>query len=325
MISGCATAAPFLPDEGMHWSKFYWTEEKDKASGKQMKRAAMFVPIAISGCTARLYAQLDTGANRSILSGSAVRHLPETCRNNSDFTQIKTEKFKAGVVSTKEWAFQIISVNYAPGNALPERHEIIYSEEYNKGEDDFSFGEGEEKGILIGSVGMDYFQGKQLVIDYPGEQFTILEKDVSLPDNLRNKMKYVPMSIVDNRVWLPIEIAGHHTETLFDTGSSLFSLVISKKPWQRLTGKTGDEPTNIVVNGTSWDEPIRIVGALLRKILSIGGSFMWDEKSNVEVFFIDHEKASEWDKPVIGNALFWDDSVIVLDLANKRFGRAIVR
>lgn len=314
-----------IPKDGMNWSKFHWVENKDKVSGKPMKRAAMFVPLTLQGCNVRLYAQLDTGAPASYFSGPAIKHLPETCRSSLDLTPIKSDHGNPSQYSSEAWTFHIIAVNYAPGDAELERHEIIYTEDYGKGEDDFSFGEGEEKGINIGTVGMDYFQGRQLVIDYPGERFAILEKDAPLPQELREKMEYIPMSILHNVAYLPIEADGYRADAVFDTGSSSAVLDTPKKFWQQLTGRTGDEVTNTVEHGMAWGAPIRMVSAPLRKKLSIGGRMTWDETSNVEVRFIDHEKATESREPIIGNAPFWDDSVIVLDLVNKRFGHAIVR
>ena len=79
--------------------------------------------------------------------------------------------------------------------------------------------------FLIGTIGADFFQNKILVIDYKSDRLAVVE---TLPTEYQDAY-FEEFSIKNGRINIPFRINGKTEYLMFDTGSSIFSLVTTKQ------------------------------------------------------------------------------------------------
>jgi hypothetical protein len=113
---------------------------------------------------------------------------------------------------------------------------------------------------------------------------------------------------------IAIEISGQtYSNMIFDTGSSMFPLLVDLPLWSRLTGHAAPSDAPLVVQGTSWGRPRAWRGAPTRDPITIGnivsqGASVFVDESNPTGRF-----AEQGADGILGNAMLWDH-VVLLDL-----------
>lgn len=177
---------------------------------------------------------------------------------------------------------------------------------------------------IIGSLGLSFFAERILVLDYPRTRFLVLPKHAPLPDGLAARMTFVPATVRNGKLYLPVALNGQlRGDIFFDTGASAFALTTSPTSWRALTGRRGTETSNRRLTVSSWDTTLTLVGARLQGDLTVGIAtlrrpMVWhtlDERFSFSAWPDTHG--------FIGNELFADGFAIVLDLPNRRLGIAI--
>jgi len=121
------------------------------------------------------------------------------------------------------------------------------------------------------------------------------------------------------------------TGIFFDTGASTFTLVLLRERlWQKLTGKKGNEKDNHYLEVPAWGEKkVTLVGAKAEGILKLADL----EIENPAIYYDSHIPASRimsllvrmgirifGVNGIIGNAPFYDEYTVILDLLQSRFG-----
>lgn len=175
--------------------------------------------------------------------------------------------------------------------------------------------------VMHGSIGMDVFFGRVVTLDYPRRRLCI-DAAASIDDST---FELLPMRVVaKNRVQPEAKLNGQVDQGLvFDTGSSAFAVLADRDRWQALTGRRGDEPGNTVTVGSSWGNPIHVIGAPLRGALELGSTHFEAPLAH----FISEAPdriAQMWSGKatgILGNALFFD-RVVIIDTrpGHMRFG-----
>lgn len=164
-----------------------------------------------------------------------------------------------------------------------------------------------------GRLGLEALLGKIIKIDYPQQQICRLDEQQYAA--LAPQLLLTPARIRSKKLFLYIELNGDYWPGLFfDSGASLYHLLVDRVVWQRLTGRTGNEPDNHYLQGWSRNRLITTVGAPLRGKLSLTGL----ELQAPPVHFTRERPRHFADYPInvrglIGNAPFFN-RVIVLDL-----------
>lgn len=174
----------------------------------------------------------------------------------------------------------------------------------------------------LGSLGLNFFRDRVLVIDFPGRRLAILAPD-ELPQDVTAEASWVPARYFNGHVYVPVRIGETEYQGFFyDTGASIFPLTTSREIWERVTRRTGTEPDLTVLTVPSWDRKVTLVGAPAAQPVRIGSI----EVAAPRVFYLEEGpeelKPQNWDPPIdgmIGNTLFLDSWVIV-DLPRNRFG-----
>jgi hypothetical protein len=176
-------------------------------------------------------------------------------------------------------------------------------------------------GETAGTLGLDWLDGKLVVLDLPRQRFCVVPlKDV--PPEILDRTAFVPAEVRDNKLFVRVKAGGEELKGIFfDTGSSSFPLVVDLDLWQRLTGKSGQDDATTVLEVSSWGKKVPMVGAEMQGSLEIGSVRM--DRPMVYYWGNQPRFFAQWPFPatgLLGNALFFDE-VVVIDLSEPtRFG-----
>jgi len=249
------------------------------------ERAAMTTHVKIRGQTFNF--QIDTGANETLLYAAAADRLGLR----------KTDKAMVDG-STMEVGGAKIA-----GTALFVNRDV-------KGDDG-----------LDGALGLQSLIGRVTVIDYPGKRFCILD-EAKVPDTLWTAPKWTSATVRNGKLFVPIRVGDVTlSDIAFDTGSSLFPLVVDGTPWRAFTGKTGQEDVLQKISGSSWGKPVTYVGDSAKEPMALGKIDL-----GKPVVFTKREDQAEfatWPFHIdglIGNAPLWDRAVVLDLTVHMRFG-----
>jgi hypothetical protein len=281
-----------------NWQAFKWIPIE--MNNKLYDKAAIFVPIQFEDSEKTFWLQLDTGANtqfdgvtfdsinpphRIIQTGTAY----DKVRFNGKIAGYETQNAK--FVSMKKW-----------GGIVKES----------------------DQEINIGTLGLDFFEDKILVLDFPNSRLAIVTSESLLPTEITKDVTYYPAEMISNFFAISLTAKGASHMIAYDTGSSAFPLLLNHDLWQQLTGRDGTEPENIIREGPAWGNLITFIGApsleeLFLSDLSLGNPGVFFRKDKPDWF-----KESGIDG-VMGNEPFYDDSIVILDGIGMRFGLVKVK
>jgi hypothetical protein len=272
------------------WIKFDWLPLKQQDS--ILERAAITVTGQLVNSDQRLKFQLDTGTPASLLyENPARKQLPKALYAIADTTTTNlTIQFDGTFQTTVKFGLINNFGEHADSsNPFPE----------------------------TGTLGLDFFTNANagFAIDYKKQQIYILSRNLlnnisaQYSDNFFDYQD--SLQKIKNKILLPFKIGNIKQLAFFDTGSSMFELVVSPSMWKDITALNLDSPLVTQIEAEAWGNPLILFGAEVQKEIYISGRLKRLRK--VYTF-------SQYDgPPVIGNALFFDD-VIVVNIVNKKFG-----
>ncbi len=290
-------------DTGLSWIKFLWIG--DSLGKRYYERVAMNVPVKISGIPYDFTFQFDLGDDHTEIYENSL---------NDVYAVNPTIKNK---VKRLRSIFQFWNSNKSYKNIDIEAGDYIF-----KNPDCYvhrNFGNEIDKERImmnrplhIGSIGVDLFQNKVLIIDYPRQQFCIAD---SVPANYNVNM--IPIKLNNaGMALLPMKLNGKTYDCLFDNGSSIFPLIGSLTRIDEYS----KAPDNDTIATPSWGLIHDMTGRKIPGIAELGGQKFTD----VEIY-ADHRKdrqeaaLADPSYLIAGNALFWDKTVII-DFKHKAFG-----
>ncbi|MGA9519948.1 MAG: hypothetical protein WBV82_00710 [Myxococcaceae bacterium] len=262
------------------WSDFHWE------AWNGFEKAAMFVPVQWGDTTEVHWLQLDTGSARSVLYRAP--------------TGVKGEVRIGGRIG-----------HYRFENAL-----------FGIAGDAGEMPGSEEGPQLIGTLGLDFLKGRILLLDLPAGRFAILEGGSELPESVRGKVHFVPLELRHDKAMIQVQIGGAPLHLFYDTGASIFSAVTPMSTWQKLTGRSGHEADNAALVVPSWGRSVALVGARAAGAMAFSSVAVEEPLifcDPAEPPFFDFSSVPPADG-LLGNALFSDGYLVVLDLDGNRFG-----
>jgi hypothetical protein len=247
----------------MNWSSFKWGHDTVILDGKKgyVPRSAIFLPIIFNNDPRHYYLQLDLGSDAKILLYS----LPA----NVDKSKVCS---KPAITNNAVNCYRVNDTLKGKFGNLPfTADSSTYMLMRNKNDTGTNYTIAMGNSPIIGTIGLNYFKGKKLMLDFPRQQFTFATDATVLPFTYRDSADYVRLHISNNRIFVPVTIGDTTYNTLFyDCGSSIFDLLISKKIWQKITGRNGDEKDNIHLSLTSWGTNTEAIGAHMKDKVKIG-------------------------------------------------------
>lgn len=299
-FAACTSIEKNKQTEIIQWIPFNWIEVE--ISGRIFEKAAILIPVTIDGIQQKFNMQFDLGANFSSFYEKPLKYFFEKYPflNNIDTSisfQMNGHEFPA-LRNVNLRLGEVIFNNIDAGLLIDHGIEIS-PDSINS-----------ETEILIGTIGADLVKNKILIIDYKSNRLAIAD---TLPPEYHNASFQI--MIVDNgRIKIPFLINGKEENLMFDTGSSIFSLITTKENALEIGG---NETVDFLMVW-SWFNYIPFYG--LKTVSSV---IFGDKKlENIIVYY-----NYDWDDffkseniwGLTGNALFFDN-VVIIDYKNNRFG-----
>lgn len=287
----------------LNWIPFEWVS--DSVSGKYFDKLAINIPVSIDGLPHKFNMQFDLGAVTTVIYGNSIaKYLDKYSWFNN-----KIDSTKSFIISgQKNSMFK--NVGLSLGNVSFGERNIGYFKDYGEPIPTDSIYTSTEK--HIGTIAPDLFKDKYLIIDYPNKRICVTK---NLPRKLA-KVDFQACSITSGRVTIPLIINGKVENLMFDSGSSMFSLITSEENANQIS------VNNIVdsLSGNSWGDNITVYGKKITSEVKFGKTIL--QASNV--YYFKNEMIAEFFKQqniwgITGNAYFLNKMVII-DYKNSRFG-----
>jgi len=290
-----------------NWINFDWVG--DSISNKYYEKIAITIPFSIEGIPHQFNSQFDLGATSTMVYGNSIK--PYLIKYQELGKKLDTINKTHWLQSQKVGAFKDIS--FKLDTVLFQNQELVHFEGYG---DELTIDSIETKTIKhIGTIGPNLFQNKYLVIDFPNHRMVVLD---SLSVDYIKRANFVDAKLDDGRIKVPVTINDRTEYFMFDTGSSLFPLVVSKKSIQNISIANKAVDT---LNISTWGEYYDVHGYNMTSKISIG-----DSKVNTDNFKV-YDSKKEFDQfyenegimGIMGNSFFLEKKIII-DYKNKRFG-----
>jgi len=176
----------------------------------------------------------------------------------------------------------------------------------------------------VGSIGMDVVQNRAMAIHFERKRVCIMDR---IPSGLEKRTAWTNARIGRNRMFVEVKV-GERTisNVIYDTGSSLFPLVVEADLWHDLTVPGISENHINTVNVSSWGTMVSFGGARTRAPVIVGDYSL----GRIAVFRRMDSKSLFADWPmevdgVLGNKPFFGGWVILDDSLSTRFGTTKAR
>ncbi|PCH77022.1 MAG: hypothetical protein COB98_04690 [Flavobacteriaceae bacterium] len=274
-------------NQKVDWQTFYFVS--DTVAGKYIDKLVMFVPVKVENDTTVYKMQFDTGAN---MTGFYENPIREIASFNTKIDTFNVDQYSSGIsLYLDSYKSQV--------KAFPIRKNY-----------------GVKGSKLIGTIGVNDFQGKVLIIDYPNEKFAILD---SISETKELQYKSVDFETVQGRVVLNLDINEQQYKFMFDTGSSTTPLITTMALYEKFTSNTKVDKDTI--KAYSWGIKVITPGAKNHYPIKVGDLSL---KANSTVYGTDAEHTLAFFKDtnidgLISNPFFFND-VVLIDFKNKKFG-----
>lgn len=287
------------------WIHFDWQSED--LDGRTFDKAGIMLPIKIAGIPYPFKAQFDLGATVTMLYGNALAPYLDkypALKSKTDTTHALTieSKPRSGFSNVD---IQLDKISF-PGRYLG------YFDDFGDTLTVDSMNTPTVK--VIGTVGPDICNGKVLIIDFPRQRICVTE---SVPAAYR-KASFVPCYMESGRLRLPFTFNEQKRDVLFDTGSSIFSLITIQQNLSMVTAPGAPDVDSLTIN--SWQTKRRLYSKDITTTVKLGDRTM--EKA--QVFYENGDWLGGFFKEeklwgITGNAYFLHNTVII-DYKNNRFG-----
>lgn len=279
------------------WTEFKWASLQE--NGRRHERAALLVPVFINGVGGRnYYLQLDTAAEYSELYEVPYRQL---LRINHKSDQLGMQAKVSGEIAGQTLHKVSLRVRPQFGDPLTDTNETPD----------------------VGTLGLDFFEDRVLLLDFPFNRLAILAADDSLPPELEGRATFLPATVQPGRFIVPVTIndVTYASGFFFDTGSSLMPILTSQMLWRDITKRQGNEPDNVMLTGKSWGQDKQWVAAPIQGALQIGPAYLLHPLAYYKIRDEDSYVGTDG-RPggIIGNVLFCDQFLVIVDIPHRRFG-----
>lgn len=279
------------------WAPFEWSG--DSLSGRYFDKAAMMIPCHIEGLLNCCTFQLDLGAD---VTGVYEKTFNSLQTLNPELpNKIKRLKSKLRFWNKSRY-FENFTLYFSSYRA---KNEVAYIfEDYGE----ILSNPQANDTIHLGTIGIDVFKDKVLMINYPKQCFAISDE---VPEEY-SACHFIDIDLdPQGRVILPLHINGKTCRILFDTGSSIFPLITSAN---KITNFT-TAPDTDTIQISSWGERHKVTGKLINDSFELAGQKFANTMiyANHSGLGIDNQTDG-----MAGNALFLNKTIII-DFKHKKF------
>lgn len=298
-VPACVRTTPAPATEGLTWSPFRWISAT--IGGQTFDKAALYVPITTDTLGGTYWLQLDTGADAGVWLHTAP--LEQLLRRQGAQRDTTTWfEIPAGRIGAYPLRNHVVNIRRVAGDT------VRAGDAYPR----------------IGTLGLNFFRSRLLLLDFPAERFAILDSAATMPAWIEERATWVDVDYRDDKMFIPLSLAGTTYEDLFyDTGASLFPVSTTKEIWQKATGRMGVEADNVTWTVRSLGQDVTLMGAPAQGRVAVGGAVL--ERPMIYTLAAGPERlrVENWNfraSGLIGNVLFADRYLVVIDLPRRRFG-----
>ncbi len=302
-IIGCKTSSNEKLFKNIQWISFEW---KPAYTGQDtLKYGSMELITKIKGLKTTTSMQFDLGATNTVIYENPLRLIvQDSVKYPFQVNWEKKGKF-AGIES-----YDIKDLNITSSNYLFESLKPHLLKNYGTRK--------RRTPQHIGTIGLDAFKNKCLVINYK-------DLKIGITDSLsKNKLKNIDFVNFEktkiSQTVIKINIDNKPYKVLFDTGSSSWTIVTGENKFNEILGSIKNKIDSVQVS--SWGKKDYFYKAPLDKTISIGSK---EINTNYGYFFKENPTSKYlYDNDilaVIGNRMFIENrNTVVIDYKNKKFG-----
>lgn len=286
-------------ETNLSWAKFNWIG--DTLGNYYFDKLAMEITTKIEGISYTFSFQFDLGSDFTVIYERNLNSVLKTIKNGNNYIG-KLNPFLQFWDQRK--SFKNLSFNL--GNTKLSTLDCFIMKDYGENleidTNDFI------TPIQLGTIGVDIFQNKILIIDYPNQKFAICD---SLPP-IYNNSKFTDIELDGSgRIILPMFIKGNHYKISFDNGSSIFPIITLAKNISKFSAGQNIDTLKI----SSWGNFHNVISKMITDTFYLAGQ----KFSNIKVYFTMSETGIDKNTDgTAGNALFWG-KIMIIDFRRKKF------
>ncbi len=170
------------------------------------------------------------------------------------------------------------------------------------------------KGFSIGTIGVDIFKDKVLILDFKNRKIGYCD---SLTKKFyKQKINSSSFRFYKNRIILPIQIGTEKLNFMYDCGASMFTLNVTPKYAKSFAPRLLTDTLYNINNGESGAVYNALGGKTMKKVSVLGKTYndmvIYLEKDESEIF--KEAKVAG----AIGNKLFLEH-IVIIDFKTKKF------
>lgn len=258
---------------------------------------AILIPVKLAGFSQQFYLQFDTGAPTSMLHGNSLQSLK---KNGLAFNEI--EKGEESFVEQIDFILGGNATSVSSIRILPAYGEAL------KAEDSL-------QEITLGTIGTDMMVDRITAIDFKNKTIQLYEER---PDWMEALTGFQSFDFSGRRIMLPCHINDKKLTLLYDSGSSAFGLITTKK---RYEDYSDDDRPEIRYTSNNKDRPIPICHKSTEQMIEIGNASLplkrisyVDMYAGMQQFVSPFTRVGGW----LGNKPF-TESVLIIDCKSQEF------
>ncbi len=232
------------------WISFYW--QGDSLAGRYFDKAAIFIPVGIDDLPYHFAMQFDLGAVTTEFY--EIPMTPYLRKSPALYKKLDSPFYHHIDLTLDKIRFADLTIAHHAGFGDSLSIDSAWTTTPK----------------LVGTIAPDLFKDKILLIDYPNQRICMVSQ---LPDWIEKRASFVPIKIQDGRISVPFTVGGKPVALLFDTGSSIFSIVTSGDHMVDFAG-TGNAMTDTVAGGESWGQKVTFYGKPISGEVRLGGHLM---------------------------------------------------
>lgn len=242
--------------------------------------------------------QLDTGSPYTFLNGATwdifakkysfldKRIIRVDTIKSGNYYKIRTPDF---TINDKSFLPDTILKNDKMGGGFPED----YLDKY--------------KGFAIGTIGLDIFKNKVLILDFKEGKIGFLDK--LSKSFYSNNLRTTNFKFYKNRIIIPVQIGEKEFSFMYDCGASMFTLQTTPKNSKYFAPKIYSDTLFNINNGESG-KVYNVPGGTIEKPVKI-----FNKKYKGLIVYVNDGESDIFDEAkvagIIGNKLFLNHIVIV--------------
>jgi hypothetical protein len=207
----CVLQTQTLADTTNIWTHFVWSNNK----------ASMHIPVKVANLPYSFTFQLDLGSPNTIVYGNTLQSVS---KKHLEWQQKISYPawllYKMGICNDVSLNFGNYVANYTACPIFKQMGNDLNTDTLQQSSE-----------VAFGTLGVNTFANKVLIIDYPKQRFCILD---TLPKQYTNTLN--PISINSRgKIILPLIYQNKNYRCLFDSGSSMFELLTTNNLIERFS------------------------------------------------------------------------------------------